>query len=541
MSSSLGARTRRTPRLALAAVTIAGLSAATLVAAAPADAASPVHGVVTYDGHAVADIDVDLMRLDASSNAWVQVDGETTDSHGAWTVSTALSDGQYAVVYDPRDASGAPYAALQDSTGSSAPSIYLHPARTFTVASGVPSSTVVNRALAHTGGVIRVATKTASGGSLGSDATALDPLVEFTSASSLFSVIASAPSSGPSLTIEQSSGVYPGYLQLAHVIPGAYGYGVVEASGYASTIVDPITAKAGATTTATVYMEDDTAPSLSTPSSAVTVSGDMKVGSKLTAHAPNTSTPSEKTYSWYAVNLDTALFAGLSFPFTPIPGATGPTFTPTVNQMGRGVVAFVTYRAPGYQDAVNGPDEVAFIGGLIAPVSAGDPIVRSVVVSGTPKLGHTLTAKLGPSVVAGTQSAFRWLRDGKMLVGENGSKHIVTKADYGHVLTARIISTAQGHTDAVNYSRPIAIKDSLGLKAKVSGSTITVTITKGVSKHSTHGTIKVYYSAKKFKTIVVGKHTTYSVKVKVAKGTHRIRIVYSGSAAYKGKTIRVSI
>ena len=73
-------------------------------------------------------------------------------------------------------------------------------------------------------------------------------------------------------------------------------------------------------------------------------------------------------------------------------------------------------------------------------------------VSGTPKVGKTLTCRPGSWSPSPTKTSFQWLRDGKAIAKAAKSKHLVVKADARHRLSCRVAVTAPGYTPATATS-----------------------------------------------------------------------------------------
>ncbi|WZH51860.1 MAG: hypothetical protein PIR53_17820 [Nocardioides alkalitolerans] len=128
---------------------------------------------------------------------------------------------------------------------------------------------------------------------------------------------------------------------------------------------------------------------------------------------------------------------------TPIPGATGPFYTPTASDVGRGLILEITFAAPGY---------VAKSGGFIfaevrrrpvpggwltrAPVKSGQARAGTVVSVDGPRLSHT-------AVVSGARVHYQWFLDGREIPGATSPSYKVAHAARGGHLTVGVAVVKQ--------------------------------------------------------------------------------------------------
>jgi hypothetical protein len=72
-------------------------------------------------------------------------------------------------------------------------------------------------------------------------------------------------------------------------------------------------------------------------------------------------------------------------------------------------------------------------------------------ISGTPKVGKTLTAKPG-SWSAGTTLRYAWYADGTVIKHQTGVRLKLAKAQRGHRITVKVTGTKAGYTTASKTS-----------------------------------------------------------------------------------------
>jgi len=107
---------------------------------------------------------------------------------------------------------------------------------------------------------------------------------------------------------------------------------------------------------------------------------------------------------------------------------------------------------------------------------AAPTVVDAPTITGTAKLGRTLTATPGTWNPAAVTVAYQWLRDGKAIDGATSTTYRVQRADLGTTLSVRVTATAAGN--------PLTgTADSAGV-AVVVGSFTTVTVSPWVGRTS---------------------------------------------------------
>lgn len=167
------------------------------------------------------------------------------------------------------------------------------------------------------------------------------------------------------------------------------------------------------------------------------VEGTARVGATLTVR-PGTWAPSATmTYQWF-VGTD------------PVPGATATTFVPSAAHVGRTVSAQVTGSAAGYTTTTRSSTATA-------AVANGTFVTAKPVVSGTARVGQTLTATVPAWSPAATGTTWSWWRNGTPIAGATGSSYQLVSADSGATITARATGTRAGYDTATTTSDPVQV------------------------------------------------------------------------------------
>lgn len=189
--------------------------------------------------------------------------------------------------------------------------------------------------------------------------------------------------------------------------------------------------------TARAYSVSKTvAPGTLSATTAPTISGTPRVDSTLTA-TKGTWSPTGATYL-YRWRLDG----------TPVPGATGSTFTPGPADVGRRVSVTVTASKTGY----------ASVSSTSAPTAVVAPGLLSATtkpaISGLPKVGSTLTAQPGTWSKPGLSYAYQWLVGGTAVSGAEGPTYVPRAADIGLPVTVKVTARRDGYATTSASSAP---------------------------------------------------------------------------------------
>ncbi|MEU5888330.1 Tat pathway signal protein [Streptomyces sp. NPDC047461] len=165
------------------------------------------------------------------------------------------------------------------------------------------------------------------------------------------------------------------------------------------------------------------------------VTGTAKAGAKVTAEPGSWSAvPSSYTYQWKADG-------------TPIPGATGKSFTLPASVVGKKLTVTVTAVKDGWQSGTATSAAVTVAKGD-APKASKVP-----VISGTAKVGKTLKTSKGTWSPAPTSYAYQWYANGKVISGATKSSLVLKSAQKGKKITVKVIAHRTGHKDGSAVSK----------------------------------------------------------------------------------------
>ncbi|PPH45210.1 hypothetical protein C5D09_10990 [Rathayibacter sp. AY1C9] len=221
------------------------------------------------------------------------------------------------------------------------------------------------------------------------------------------------------------------------------------AAGAAYTMsVSAINAGGESEAISTVVRIGGTALTAATP----TVTGTAAVGSTLTASAGTWGpSPVALAYQWRANG-------------TAISGATGTTYRPVAGDAGRVITVAVTGSKSGYVSTTR-------VSSGTAAVTGGAITAATPTISGTAKVGSTLTAKpgtWGPSPVA---LAYQWKANGTALSGATSATYTPTGATLGKAITVTVTGSKSGFTAVTKTSA----KTSAVVAGTLSAATPTIT------------------------------------------------------------------
>jgi parallel beta-helix repeat protein len=248
------------------------------------------------------------------------------------------------------------------------------------------------------------------------------------------------PHVGESLTASSSSGWTDGatisyqWFTTATNTPIASGATLTVATGLlddhlyvqATGSVDGMTSTTSdSATTAAV------APGTLSPQPTPSISGNVVVGSTVTAVPGTWMAGVVLSYRWYVGS--TQLTSGGANPTLTIPAsAVGGKLTVAVSATSLGYTSAVRTSAP-------------------ATVAAATLKVGNVTITGTPKVGKTLTSH-GGTWTAGTQFTYRWFANGAAIAHATASKLKLTKALRNKKIVVSITGSLAGYTTVVAKS-----------------------------------------------------------------------------------------
>ena len=168
-----------------------------------------------------------------------------------------------------------------------------------------------------------------------------------------------------------------------------------------------------------------------------TITGTAKVGSTLTA-VPGTwgPAPVSLAYQWKAGGV-------------VILGATSSTYKPTSAHVGKTLTVIATGSKAGFAN-------MAKTSAATAAVVKGSLVGPTPKITGTAKVGSTLTANLGTWSPSTISPRYQWYRSGAAIIGATAVTYKPTSADVGKALTVKVTAYKTGYTTAVKTSAATA-------------------------------------------------------------------------------------
>jgi hypothetical protein len=165
-----------------------------------------------------------------------------------------------------------------------------------------------------------------------------------------------------------------------------------------------------------------------------TISGTPKVGVELTA-TPGTWVPGagSLTYQWRRTTGTTTI---------NIAGATSSRYTPTADDQGKTLSVVTTATTAGYvttSSAASSSTVVVALGTIETPTTLPE-------ISGTVKVGQTLTSTNGATWPVGATLAYQWNRNGVAISTARASTYVLVAADLTARITVTVTATLAGYT-----------------------------------------------------------------------------------------------
>jgi hypothetical protein len=222
-------------------------------------------------------------------------------------------------------------------------------------------------------------------------------------------------------------------------IGGATGatYTLTTADG-PHTITVAVTALASGFTPATKVSAGVTVKGVFTSSPKPVITGSPLVGAKLTASVGSWSPkPSGYAYQWYLNG-------------NKIKGATGKTYTVKKGDLGKRITVAVTASRTNYVSVTKTSNSVK----VVKPfASTGHP-----TISGSAKVGSTLTAHRGLWSPNPKGYLFQWYRNGVPVVGATHDTYKLTSADKGKKVVVKVTALKPGYLPTTKASQAVTVK-----------------------------------------------------------------------------------
>lgn len=171
-------------------------------------------------------------------------------------------------------------------------------------------------------------------------------------------------------------------------------------------------------------------------SSTPTISGTVKVGETLTAN-PGAWTPETTlSYRWMADGV-------------AVSGGSGSTLVLSPLHAGKAITVRVAGSKPGYVTASK-------TSGATAAVAKGTLVGAVPTITGTARVGATLTASAGSWSPAPVALTYQWYRSGVAITGATASTYMLVTDDLGKTITVKTTARKTGYNVSSKTSRPTA-------------------------------------------------------------------------------------
>ncbi|WP_017239424.1 hypothetical protein [Streptomyces sp. SS] len=171
------------------------------------------------------------------------------------------------------------------------------------------------------------------------------------------------------------------------------------------------------------------------PTKVPAMSGATRVGSKVTAVVGTWSpAPTSYAYQWRANGV-------------AIAGATGSSYVPVATVLGKKLTVTVTALRTGHLNGAYTTVGYTVAAGL-APKATSAPYV-----SGTVRVGRTLTVNKGVWTPAPGSYTYQWYANGRAISGATKSWFTLTKTQRGTRITVKVTAYRTGHTAGIAWTR----------------------------------------------------------------------------------------
>jgi uncharacterized protein YkwD len=189
--------------------------------------------------------------------------------------------------------------------------------------------------------------------------------------------------------------------------------------------------KEGGTTVAHSYVVKLFNPNSLATSGTPGISGFTRVGQVLTAAAPTFSPAATSlTYQWYRGS-------------TAITGATHSIHTLVAKDLGAPLTVRVTGHRSGYGAMSATSSATAAIGHALTPT-----VSRTPVISGSVRVGQTLTVDEGAWNPGSGSVTYQWYRGSKAIARATAATRTLTTSDHGHTMKVRVTVHLAGYSSA---------------------------------------------------------------------------------------------
>jgi surface antigen len=269
------------------------------------------------------------------------------------------------------------------------------------------------------------------------------------------------------------------------------------------------------------------APGVISNDSPPTITGNPQVDSPLTVSPGQwTPTPTTVGYQWTADG-------------SPIPGATTPTLVPDAGLVGKALAVTVTASAPGY-------DDVSVRSATTPPAAPGTfRTSGSAMVSGTARLGRTLSLDPGGSVPDGADLSVQWLRAGVPVEGSTGSTYQLGAADLGSRIRARMTVVKPGYTTLTTTTAATArVKSVARMSVTLTPGRHRLQVRVAVSADAVApvpGRVLVTWRGNVLKRLTLRGGAAAATIVRLPTGSRAFSVRYTGSSTVTRATVRRTV
>lgn len=208
----------------------------------------------------------------------------------------------------------------------------------------------------------------------------------------------------------------------------------------------------------------------------------------------------------------------------------------------------ITYRAADVAGNVSADEtidvEKAPTGPAAAPVATKTPSI-----SGSPKVGKTLTAKPGSWDIGSLAFTYQWVRDGVPIAPATSRTYRATAADAGHRLAVKITARKAGHVPGVAQSARTAkvvrastkTRMSVNKRTTRSGQKIRVTVNVTSSAGTVPGKVRFTYRGKVVRTTSLKSGKVIATFRPTVRGKHTLKATYLTSTGYSSSSTKVNL
>ena len=139
-----------------------------------------------------------------------------------------------------------------------------------------------------------------------------------------------------------------------------------------------------------------------------------------------------------------------------ISGASARTYSPVSADVGKAVSVKVTGSKVGY--AATSRTSSAVIVQAGQPTTPGTLTAPTPTISGSAKVGNTLTVATGTWQPAPVALTYQWLRDGVAISGATASSYTLVAADSGKSISVQVTGSKVGYTTVSKVSSAVAVE-----------------------------------------------------------------------------------